>query len=192
VGEALKVTLETARLRLRPFDESDFEAVHSYAREPQVCRFQSWGPNSEEDTRAFLARAVACATDEHSRDFEFAVVERQSECVIGGCGLHPRRVELWEYEIGWTLNPEFWRRGFGSEAARAVVEFAFRDLSAHRLYALIDPENTASIQLAERLGFHREGHQRQDRLVRGDWRDSLVFGLIKSDGGHAQASRAAP
>jgi RimJ/RimL family protein N-acetyltransferase len=181
VGEALKATLETARLRLRPFDESDFEAVHSYARDPRVTRFQPWGPNSEDETRAFLARAVGFAAEEDHRDFEFAIVERESGRVIGGCGLHGRRIELREFETGWTLHPEFWRRGIGAEAAREVARFAFRELDAHRLYALIDPENAASYKLAERIGFRREGHQKLAQRVRGEWRDSLVYGLLESD-----------
>ncbi len=180
-GGGAVIELETSRLLLRPFEESDFEAVHRYARDPQVSRFVSWGPNSEDETRAFLARARGSNLETNGGDFELALVVRESRRVIGGCGLHARRSELREFEIGWTLNPEFWRRGFGSEAARALARFAFRDLNAHRLYALIGPENTASVRLAEKVGFRREGHQRLDRLVRGQWRDSLVFGLLASD-----------
>lgn len=175
------IQIETRRLLLRPLDTSDFEAVHAYARDPMVSRFQSWGPNSEDDTREFLTKARSSSQKTNPRDFELAIVLRDLNRIVGGCGLHGRRLEVREYEIGWTLNPEFWRRGIGSEAVRAVVEYAFLELKAHRLYALIDPENTASVKLAEKVRFRPEGLQRSDRLVRGVWRDSLIYGLVESD-----------
>ena len=175
------IRIETARLLLRPLEVSDFEAVHVYARDPATSRFQPWGPNSEDETREFLAKAQSSNQEPNAKGVELAIVLRDLDRVIGSCGLHGRRLELREFEIGWTLSPEFWRRGIGSEAVRAAVGCAFRDLKAHRLYAVIDPENTPSIGLAEKLGFRAEGLQRSDRLVRAEWRDSLIYGLLESD-----------
>ncbi len=174
--------IETTRLILRPFKASDFEQVHEYASDPPVTQFQHWGPNSEEATREFLGRAQAWANESNPQNFEFAIVVRDGTRVIGGCGVQARRAAFREYEIGWTLNRQFWRRGIGTEAARALVGFAFEKLDAHRLYALIDPENLASVMLAAKLGFRREGHQKSDSLIRGEWRDSLVYALLASDG----------
>lgn len=73
-----------------------------------------------------------------------------------------------------------------------MVRFAFRERNAHRLYALIDPENVGSYKLAERIGFRREGHQKCAQLVRGEWRDSLVYGLLESDIDGLVASESRP
>ena len=172
--------LETTNLLLRPFEEADFNDVHDYAQDPEVTRYQSWGPNDADETREFLRRSIDAFESLDGEDLEFAIVERSSSKVIGGCGIHARRKQFREYEIGWTLSKAFWRRGFGTEAVLALIEFAFSVRNAHRLYALIDAENIASVALSEKLGFVREGHNRSDTLIRGEWRDTLVFALLEA------------
>ncbi|MBY0401007.1 GNAT family N-acetyltransferase [Myxococcota bacterium] len=175
------IRLETHRLILRPFRDSDFEDVHAYARDPEVCRYQSWGPNSEQATRDFLTGAQKWLAGPDPKEFEFGIELKASNRLLGGCGFRTRRAEFREFEIGWTLNRDFWRQGIGTEAVRVLIAFAFRDRKAHRLYAVIDPENVASAALAEKLGFRREGLQRSDRCVRGEWRDSSTYALLETD-----------
>jgi ribosomal-protein-alanine N-acetyltransferase len=170
--------LETPRLFLRRFEDADFDEVHAYAQDPEVTRYQSWGPNDEAATRAFLERSQDLFQPPDADDLEFAIVERKSGSVIGGCGIHSRRRPYREYEMGWTLARSCWRQGFGSEAATAVIDYAFDAINAHRVFAQIDTENDASIALAEKLGFVREGHQRLDTLIRGEWRDTLIYARL--------------
>jgi len=171
--------LETERLILRPFEADDFEDVHEYARDAEVVRYQSWGPNEESDTREFLERSMSAFEASEPVDFEFAIVERATSRVIGGCGVHVRRKLFREFEVGWTLHKAHWRRGVGTEAVSNLVAHAFEVLGAHRLYALIDSRNEASIALAKKLEFVQEGHQRLDSLIHGEWRDTLVFGRLE-------------
>jgi RimJ/RimL family protein N-acetyltransferase len=170
--------LETPNLLLRPFETTDFDDVHIYAQDPEVTRYQSWGPNDENDTCEFLRRSKEAFQPPDGDDLEFAIVERASSKVVGGCGIHCRRKAFREYEIGWTLNRSYWRRGFGTEAASVVIDYAFSIANAHRLYALVDAENASSIALSEKLGFVLEGHQHADTLIRGEWRDTLVFARL--------------
>jgi ribosomal-protein-alanine N-acetyltransferase len=170
--------IETPRLLLRSFETADFDDVHTYAQDPEVTRYQFWGPNDESDTRDFLRRSKDSFRPPGGDDLEFAIVERASSKVIGGCGIHCRRKVFREYEIGWTLNRSCWRRGFGTEAASALIDYAFSIANAHRLYALVDTENVGSIALSEKLGFVLEGQQRNDTLIRGEWRDTLIFSRL--------------
>jgi len=170
--------LETSNLVLRRFEDTDFGDVHVYARDAEATRYQSWGPNDESQTREFLKRSREAFQPPDCDDLEFAIVERASQTVIGGCGIHSRRKPYREYEIGWTISKSFWRRGYGTESTNALIEYAFSVVKAHRLYAQIDTENAASIALAEKLGFSREGHQRLDTLIRGEWRDTLIYARL--------------
>jgi ribosomal-protein-alanine N-acetyltransferase len=68
-----------------------------------------------------------------------------------------------------------------TETVRALLDSGFRSIGAHRVYALVDPENTASRQLLTRIGFRLEGHLRKDALIRGEWRDSLVYALLADE-----------
>jgi len=171
----------TSRLEIRDFVVDDFPAVHRYASDPEVTRFLSWGPNSEEETRAFLRRAQSHISEKPRRQFELGVLERESRELIGGCGLHGRRETFREYEIGYCLRRDRWSRGIASEAVRALSDFGFGGINAHRIYAQVFPDNTASSRLLERLGFRREGHLRRDAFVRGKWYDTLVYAMLEEE-----------
>jgi RimJ/RimL family protein N-acetyltransferase len=88
----------------------------------------------------------------------YAVVDRQRQAVIGYCGLFffPDINGQPEVEIGYRLVRSAWGRGYATEAARAVRDFAFGDLGMQRLIAIIDPSNIASIRVAEKIGMHHD------------------------------------
>jgi RimJ/RimL family protein N-acetyltransferase len=171
----------TGRLDLREFTAADFEDVQRYAADPEVTRFMSWGPNDETETRAFLERAVADAAVQPRADYNIALVRRSDGRVIGAGGLHVRRAPNREFETGYCISRDCWGLGFAGEALAALLELGFLRAGAHRIYALVDPENAASVRVVERAGLRREGHLRRDSLVRGEWRDSLVFALLEEE-----------
>jgi ribosomal-protein-alanine N-acetyltransferase len=171
----------TARLEIRDFVPEDRPALHEYASDPRVTQYLWWGPFSETDTLQFLERTGRDGKARPRENFELAVVDRARGRVIGGCEFLSRRSIYQEYEIGYFFRPDAWGRGIATETVRALLEFGFRSIRAHRVYALVDPENTASRQLLARIGFRLEGHLRKDALIRGEWRDSLVFALIADE-----------
>ncbi|MBX9690401.1 MAG: GNAT family N-acetyltransferase, partial [Candidatus Obscuribacterales bacterium] len=79
--------LETPRLKLRDFVKSDWKAVHEYASDPEVVRFLEWGPNSPDETVAFLEGTLACQKEKPRRIYEFAITLKESGKLIGACGL---------------------------------------------------------------------------------------------------------
>ncbi len=176
------IPIETSRLTLREYALADWSAVHRYASDPLVVRYMWWGPNSEADTQRFIQGAIANRERSPRTDFELAVTLRPAGTLIGGCSLNARsRPEYATVEIGYCLAPDVWRHGYGAEVAAALCEFGVRVAGRHRVFALIDPENIASIRLVDRLGFRREGHLRKDALIRGEWRDSLVYALLAEE-----------
>lgn len=187
--------IRTPRLDLRDFLPEDFEAVHAYASDPVVTRFTSFGPNSEEETRAYLERMAAEAAEQPRRNFTPAIVDRETGRLIGACGLLSRREGFREYETGYVLHRDWWGRGLASEATRALLAFAFGELGAHRVYATVTPENQASCRVLAKLGFRLEGHQRKDMLKWGEWRDSLIFAMLAEEwpgGREAMSSASRP
>jgi RimJ/RimL family protein N-acetyltransferase len=176
-----RLPIQTPRLEIRDLEAADFQAVHRYASDPEVTRSLSWGPNSEEETRAFLALACGHACEEPRRQFELGVVDRASGELIGGCGLHSRREAFREYEVGYCFRRDWWGRGIGSETVHALIDFGFRELGAHRIYAQVFPGNTASARILERLRFRGEAHLRKDAFVRGQWHDTLLYALLDEE-----------
>jgi RimJ/RimL family protein N-acetyltransferase len=173
--------LNTTRLSLRDFTRNDVDAVHRYASDPEVTRYLFWGTNTRDQTRAFIRR---CLTEQKKRpreNFELAITLSECGTVVGGIGLAARRLQYREYELGYCLAREAWGQGYAREATRALVDFGFAELSAHRIYALIDPENSVSIRLIEAEGFRREGLQVRDTFIDHTWRDTLVYAILADE-----------
>ena len=84
-------------------------------------------------------------------------------------------------EVGWILDPAAAGHGFATEAAIAVLNLAFDHYGLHRVFAQMDARNTASAKLAQRIGMRQEAHLRRDWWSKGEWTDTLVFGMLSSD-----------
>lgn len=149
------ITLETERLWLRPFHDDDVDAYAAMCADPEVMRYVGARTVlSREDAWRQMAMFVG---HWQLRGFGmWAVEEQASGSFVGRVGLH--FPEGWpDRELAWTLARPYWGRGFALEAARAALGHAFGPLGWHRVISLIDPDNTRSIRLAERLGERLEG-----------------------------------
>jgi RimJ/RimL family protein N-acetyltransferase len=139
-------TLTTDRLTLRAWRDDDLDAYAAITADPEVMRFMG-GPLD----RADAWRQMAFITGHWElRGFGLWVVEREGE-LIGRIGL--LNPEGWPgLEVGWLLGRQAWGNGYATEAARAAVEYAWRELGVQQLISLIAPDNTASAAVAGRLG----------------------------------------
>ncbi len=176
----MKVDLETPRLRLHEFTRDYFASVHEYAIDEEVYRFQHWGPNSEAETRNFLDLVIAEQGKSPRTNYELAV-SLKSGRHIGGARLGIQSAANKIADLGYTLRRDEWGKGYGTEVARALIEFGFRKLSLHRIWATTDPENTASRRVLEKCGMRPEGVLRENLLVRGRWRDSLLYSVLEHE-----------
>jgi RimJ/RimL family protein N-acetyltransferase/8-oxo-dGTP pyrophosphatase MutT (NUDIX family) len=127
-------------------------------RRPEVMTFPLGRGMSATEADAAVAEQLA-----HWQVHGFgkaAVVEESSGETLGYCGLakatFARGMEE-DVEIGWRLLPEHWRQGFASEAAGAIVRWAFDDLRVPRVLCFVEPRNTASLGVARRVGFRQIG-----------------------------------
>lgn len=176
-----ELRLETPRVVLREYNLDDVEDCERYTRDPEVCRYMIWGPNGPGETQAFLEQAVRDRRANERKIYEFALVNRRDGRVAGGVGTRITNVEQREGDLGYVLRRDLWGRGIGTEAARAVLDFAFDSLGLHRVWATADPENTASIRVLEKLGMRREGILRRNVFVRGAFRDSAVYAITEEE-----------
>lgn len=149
-------TLETERLILRPFRETDFDAVHAYASIAENIRYMTWWPNSETQTKAFISHAITLSREKPCKNYHYAAELKSGGKLIGACNLVV--LDNGEAEIGWILHRDYWKQGFGTEMGKRIVEFGFRELELHRIIARCDAENQGSYRVMERIGMRREGH----------------------------------
>jgi len=166
------VTLETDRLLLRMFQQSDLDAYAAMSADPEVMRFL--GGKVLNRNEAWRSMAQVCGHWQLRGYGMWAVVEKASGEMVGRVGcLHP---EGWPgFEIGWTLRREFWGQGYATEAARAAFDWAFEKLGIPHIISLIAPSNVRSIRVAERLGEVLEGKTKVLDM------DVLVYGIRAED-----------
>ncbi|MDF2587225.1 MAG: N-acetyltransferase [Anaerocolumna sp.] len=176
--------LVTSRLCLRPFRESDFDAVHSYSSNPDNVTYMVWGPNDEESTRNFIKDAIQKLEQDPIMGYDFAIVLRETGEVIGGCGIYLDDSRQ-EGVLGWILHKNYWKFGFMTEAANELLRFGFEQLKLHRIYATCNTENYGSYRVMEKCGMLREAHFRKNRHGRvGDkqqWYDEFHYAMLADE-----------
>lgn len=176
------ITLQTDRLRLRPFRESDAPSILALFMDKG---FMEYSPapmfKSLEEAAALVVKdATKRAAGERLR---LGIEYIEDGSIIGYCDLFNIDRDSQKGEIGYGLITKACGFGFMNEALSAFLNCVFHDLQLNRVMAEIDPENTNSEKIVKRLGFIKEGHFRENCIVNGVLSDSVFYGLIKRDKG---------
>ncbi|MFC4506971.1 MULTISPECIES: GNAT family N-acetyltransferase [Streptomyces] len=158
---------------------ADWPAVHSWARLAEACRFQPWGPNTEDQTRDFVRGAVEAWSSEPQQRFAHAA--RRGDAVVGMGELRVRSRAQRQGELSYIVHPRVWGQGIGTEIGRRLLECGFDQLGLHRIYATCDPRNLGSSRVLTKLGMTYEGRHRHTTWIRDGWRDSLVFSILEEE-----------
>jgi len=169
-----KTRLETDRLILRPPKMDDFGAFHSWCSDPENTRYMSFGPNNEEQTKAWLAQSKP--------GLDFAVVIKDSNAVIGSCGIYPDG-KNYIGTLGWILHKDYWKRGYGTELGGELIRYGFEDLKLGRIQAPCAAANYGSYRVMERNGMRREALHRKAFWARLDkeWVDEAWYAILAED-----------
>lgn len=173
--------IETDRLIIREFNESDFNSVHDYASNPEVTKYLPFGPNSELDTKLFFNKVRDYQIQYPRYDYEFAIVLKDSNTIIGGCGIHVTNINNKEASIGYCYDKKYWGNGYASEAALAIINFGFKNLNLHRIFATCAPFNIGSSKVMEKVDMTKEGHLKEHKFQKGAWRDSFIYSILEHE-----------
>lgn len=191
----IALPIRTERLLLRAVEPGDYAAVAAFRRRPDVARYLNGEPWTDLSGPAQF-QDMAARTGLHTPARSLAVVVVHDDGLVGHLGLRPTRSEHDAVcSVGWVFHPMHAGRGFATEAARALLDAVF-GAGVHRAEAHVDPRNTPSVRLCERLGMTREAHFRKDWWNKGEWADSYVYGLLAADRaavpGNSRESRGTP
>jgi len=141
-------TLETKRLILRSFREEDIDVMEELFANPDFMRFSLGVFTERKQTVVFIEKVTGW--DRFGLPSQFAVVPRGEKTIVGHCGFYHHAEEPGEVEIGYRLHPDYWNRGFITEAARAVRDHTFADSKLPRVISLVHPYNIPSRRVAEK------------------------------------------
>jgi len=169
--------METERLLIRRFNSDDWQDLFGYLSQEEVVKYEPYEVFTEEASRN---EAVRRASDGNF----WAVCLKDCQKLIGNIYLSKQDYDTWE--LGYVFNSRFWGNGYATEAARAVMAYAF-DNKAHRVMAMCNPLNKSSWRLLERLGLNREGHLRRNVFFKRDgqgnpvWLDTYIYAILAEE-----------
>jgi len=172
--------LVTTQLELREFSEADLDALIAYSN-PEPMRCYEKGTPDRESAQRLLERIMQRANETPRTHYYLAITVPPNDKVIGHISLSSQNSEIREWEIGWAVRHEDWGKGYATEAARRMIEYAFHQLNAHRVVAFCHAENTASIKVMQKIGMKQEGLLRQTRWFNDCWADEFVYAILESD-----------
>ncbi|MFP5224869.1 MAG: GNAT family N-acetyltransferase [Actinomycetota bacterium] len=171
----LPETIETPRLRLRPYTPDDVDDVFSYAADEEWSRFLPVPrPYRRGHAEEFVGR-VHDPSEQVSWGVEFHGV------IVGGVDLR-LLTKHHRAEMGWSIARRLWGQGLGSEAVAAIIEVAFRALpDLNKIGASADARNARSIRLMEKMGMVQEARFRQQRRSRDGLTDEVWFAILRPE-----------
>lgn len=164
---------------MRPIEEPDLEHMRRFAVDPEAEGEFEWVGFGDPETyrvrwekdRWIGAEGTWLAV-EHDSAFA-GIVSFRDKTEGAAKGL--------VYEIGAALLPEHRGQGVGGEAHRQLVAYLFHNTAAHRVQAFTETENTPEQRTLEKTGFQREGVLREHFFRGGEWRSSVVYGLLREE-----------
>lgn len=172
--------IETERLILTPWtlSEDDVQGLYQYASDPQVGPNAGWKPHESPEESAEIIKDIFMP------HLVWAIREKESGKIIGSIGLEDdrRRENVNSRELGYSLAKDCWGKGYMTEAAKAVIDYGFRELGLTVMAICTGPENKRSQRVIEKCGFKFEGRQRRGyRIYNGTDRDNMVYSMLREE-----------
>jgi len=173
-------TIETERLLLRPFGDADAREVQRLAGDRRIAATTMLVPHPYEDGVAEAWIATHEASWEAGLGLVLAIVLKPAGPLVGTIGLSLKREHV-SAELGYWVGVPWWGRGIATEAARAMVDFAFRELGMHRVHAHHFVRNIASGRVLEKCGMREEGVHRDAVRKWGRFEDVRFWAILRPE-----------
>lgn len=173
--------IETTRLLLRPPRSTDAAALAERRSDARVAQYQNWVPPYPlQRAEAMLAELSKMEGPASESWWMLTVADLDDTMIFGDLALHPT-FDGRSIEIGYTLHPSAWGKGYALEAVNALIDRLWSDDRVTRLSAMLHPDNVASEQVLERTGFRFEGRTRLSYWVGDENSDDLIYGMTRED-----------
>lgn len=170
-------TLETDRLCLRQFKETDLENVFAALSNPDVIKYYGVSFESKEATKSQMQ--WYSDLESNGTGVWWALELKSPLAFVGGIGLNDLDKTHKKAEIGFWLLPEFWKQGILAEVMTVVLDHASNQLGLHRIEAYVEPENFNSKGVLQKFGFDHEGTLRDCEIKNGRFISLDIYARIQ-------------
>jgi RimJ/RimL family protein N-acetyltransferase len=171
--------IEGRKVRIRAIEKTDIDEIMGWVNDPQVkenllMRY----PVSRYQEEKWIENAL---DDDGQKNKVFAL-ETKEGVYLGGIGLHRIDWENRNAEAGIVIGKkEHWNKGYGTDAMMAILDFAFNQMNLHRVYLRVFEYNQRGVRSYQKCGFKKEGALREDRYIRGEYRDTILMGILRDE-----------
>ncbi|WP_121612491.1 GNAT family N-acetyltransferase [Mesobacillus foraminis] len=172
--------LETKRLVLREVTTEDSNSLLKYLSDEEVMKYYGLNP-FESINDALDEISWYQSIQKNKTGIRWGITLKDQGAVIGSCGFHNSVSQHFRTEIGFELSKDHWGKGIAFEAVQAIIRYGFEHLELQRIEALIEPPNSSSQRLVEKVGFIREGLLRNYEFTCGKFDDLYMYSLLKQD-----------
>lgn len=176
--------IETDRLTLRRYLETDYDDLLKLQSNDDVTRFLLYDTQTPERVRnkslpGRLADLPPMDADQQA--LTLAVILRETGQHVGEVSLFVQNAAHRGGEIGFVFHPEFHGHGYAAEASVEILRLGFEEFGMHRIIGRLDARNTSSANLLKRLGMRHEGTFVQNEFLKGEWTDEAVFAMLADE-----------
>lgn len=172
--------LESERLIFRAFDLKDALDIQLIRSDDKVMNYMdSEYHKTIKDSENFILKN--CDRYKNKSGIFWAIIEKTENKFIGDFAFWNIIRENHRAEIGYTLKPDFWSKGYMTETLTRLIKFGFNDLKLHSFEAEINPKNTHSEKALVKIGFKKEAYFKENRYFNGQYLDSEIYSLLETD-----------
>lgn len=167
---------------LRPVKRSDISYFLKWFNDPEVIQYLDlYLPMTEMGEEKYIEE-LGTTRARIDVVFVIEVIEGGSTKAIGNCGLHGINSKDNNATFGVVIGEQdYWSKGYGTEAAKLVINYGFQQLNLHRIYSTAVAFNERSIKLHKKVGFREEGRLRQAMFKNGQYHDLVQFGILREE-----------
>lgn len=175
------LNIQTARTHIRQLEFKDLFDFHLYRSNPEVTKYQSFDPMTLDEAKDFILDNSKNHFGKAGEWVQFGIENRTNRQLLGDCAIKLDQQDTRIAEIGITISHLEQQKGFAKEALLGILGFLFDSKHIHRVVALVDASNTASIKLLQSTRFRQEGHFIENVFFRGKWSSEFHFAMLKRE-----------
>ena len=173
--------ISSDRIKFRLIGAEDVKTAHALLSLPETDQYNALGvPKTEAETRKIIEPLIEANKESEIKNFTFAL-EKPEGAFIGLFGLKLGKPKYNKAEVWCKILPEYWSKGYATEALKTMLDFGFDTLNLHRIEAGCSVKNTASPKVFKKVGMMREGIARQLLPLKTGWSDVYQYAILETD-----------
>ncbi|MGB3080463.1 MAG: GNAT family N-acetyltransferase [Saprospiraceae bacterium] len=174
--------INSTRLRLRYILNSDLDSVHHLHSLPETNKYNTLGiPENIGVTKRIVNEWIEELNKNPILCYSFVIEQKIDNLFAGLIALNLGKPKYRSAEVWFKLLPEFWGKGYATEAVKEIIHFGFHDLNLHRIEAGCAVDNVASIKVLEKTGMILEGRTRKKLPLQNGWADNFEYAILEED-----------